>query len=60
MKKFSKMIIRKSYFLYQKLKTSIELIDKALALGEMLSETDFTLIIKPHPDYPLNQNHLKK
>ena len=26
----------------------------------MLSETDFTLIIKPHPDYPLNQNQLKK
>tara|TARA_B100000035_G_scaffold311965_1_gene322472 strand:- start:235 stop:2061 length:1827 start_codon:yes stop_codon:yes gene_type:complete len=40
--------------------SSIELVDKALALGKMLSETDFKLIIKPHPDFPLNQNYLQK
>ena len=26
----------------------------------MLSETDFKLIIKPHPDFPLNQSYLEK
>ena len=40
--------------------SSIELVDKALALGKMLSETDFKLIIKPHPDFPLNQSYLQK
>ncbi len=60
-KNFSQKDYKKILLPLSKIKdSSIELIDKALALGEMLSETDFTLIIKPHPDYPLNQNQLKK
>lgn len=39
--------------------SSLELIDKTLVLGEMLSETSYQLIIKPHPDYPIDKNLLK-
>ena len=60
-KNFSQKDYKKILLPLSKIKdSSIELIDKAVAVGEMLSETDFTLIIKPHPDYPLNQNQLKK
>ncbi len=58
-------ILKKNYkkilFPLSKIKdSSIELVDKVLALGKMLSETDFKLIIKPHPDFPLNQSYLEK
>ena len=57
----SKKNYKKILFPLSKIKdSSIELVDKALALGKMLSETDFKLIIKPHPDFPLNQSYLQK
>ena len=57
----SKKNYKKILFPLSKIKdSSFELVDKALALGKMLSKTDFKLIIKPHPDFPLNQNYLEK
>lgn len=40
--------------------SSIELIDKALMLGKMLSETDYQLIIKPHPDFIIKETDVEK
>ena len=59
--KLNKKDYTKILFPLSKIKdSSLELIEKALELGKMLSETNFKLIIKPHPDFRVDQILSKK
>ena len=58
---FHKKDYTKILFPLSKIKdSSLELIEKAIELGKMLSETDFKLVIKPHPDLIINKILSKK